>query len=338
MTILGIETSCDETAAALIEDGKTILSSVVASSAEIHAKTGGIIPEEAARKQISHIFPVINRCLEESSLAIDAVDAIAVTIGPGLIGSLLVGVETAKTLARVFEKPIVPVNHLLAHIYANWLGREKAPSFPALALVVSGGHTDLVLLKSHNQLEWIGGTRDDAAGEAFDKTARLLGLGYPGGPAISKLAGSYLSKHPTNNLRLFPRPMIGKNNFDFSFSGLKTAVSREIQKPDSKIDKGLFAAEVQEAICEVLVSKTLKAAALFRPKSLLLAGGVSANLRLRNFFEKEIGSRGLILDFFVPPVALCTDNAASIAACAYYKLKATPWRDISSKPELTIAG
>ena len=283
------------------------------------------------------------------------IDAIAVTVGPGLIGSLLVGVETAKTLACIFNKPIVPINHLVAHIYANWLSanpnpkafKSKLPQFPALALVVSGGHTDLVLMKDHGKITWIGGTRDDAAGEAFDKCARLLGLPYPGGPAISSAASTYQSsdvnRHP---LTMFPRPIITEKNFDWSFSGLKTAVLRETQKLDSKLNPLVpkLAAEVQEAIVDVLVEKSIRAIKKIKPKSFLLAGGVAANSRLREKFK--IGIEGPLrsinpsfkIDFLVPPPALCTDNAAYIAACAFYNYSPAPWKNLEVRPELAIVG
>ena len=330
MKILGIETSRDETAAAVVEDGTKILSNVIASSAEMHAKTGGVIPEEAARQQVRSILPVIEEALGGKK----DIDAIAVTVGPGLIGSLLVGVETAKTLSLLWKKPLIPVNHLVAHIYANWLGGSPPP-FPALALVVSGGHTDLVLMKGHGALTWIGGTRDDAAGEAFDKSARLLGLPYPGGPSISaeaaKLSGAKVK------LNLFPRPMIAEHNFDWSFSGLKTAVMREVAA-NKKVSRERLAAEVQEAIVDVLVEKTLAAVGKLKPKSLLLAGGVSANTRLRERFESEIKARKLDVDLRFPPPKLCTDNAAYIAASAFYNLSSSPWESVGVFSELTIVG
>lgn len=332
MKILGIETSCDETAAAVVENGTEILANVVASSAEMQAKYGGVIPEQAARQQVRTVIPVIQEAL--SGLDPKQIDALTVTVGPGLIGSLLVGVETAKTLGYLWKKPIIPVNHLVAHIYANWLG-EKAPQFPALALVVSGGHTDLVLMKDHGEIGWIGGTRDDAAGEAFDKSARLLGLPYPGGPSIAKAAAEYLA---TNHqpLKLFPRPMIDEENFDFSFSGLKTAVLREVSHQSSTVNRSRLAAEVQEAIVDVLVKKTLDAVKKFKPKSLLLAGGVSANSRLREKFMLEIGSRKLKVEFRVPNPKLCTDNAAYIAAYAFFNNKPSSLDKISANAELTI--
>jgi len=322
MKILAIETSCDETAAAIVENGTKIISNIVASSQDMHIKTGGIIPEIAARQQIKSMIPVIKEAKA------GPIDALAVTVGPGLIGSLLVGVETAKTLSFLWQKPIIPVNHLLGHIYANWLGVKKPPQFPALALVVSGGHTDLVIMKGHGNIKWLGGTRDDAAGEAFDKTARLLGLGYPGGPAISAAAKKY--QKSDTRLQMFPRPLIKEDNYDFSFSGLKTAVAREVKdKKLKETDKQKLAAEIQEAIVDVLVAKSRKAIAKYLPKSFLLAGGVAANQRLREKFQLET-------HFFVPEPKLCTDNAAFIAAAAFYQ-KPTNWQRITANPQLTIA-
>ena len=302
-------------------------------SSEMHAKTGGFIPEQAARQQIKSIIPIVGQALEVSGQSLETIDAVAVTVGPGLVGSLLVGVETAKTLAHLYQKPIIPVNHLVAHIYANWLS-GKNPKFPALALVVSGGHTDLVLMKSHGNLEWIGGTRDDAAGEAFDKTARLLGLEYPGGPSISREAKKYLKGA---RLNLFPRPMINEDNFDWSFSGLKTAVLRTVEKQKS-LDVPRLSAEIQEAIVDVLVEKTLRAVKKFKPQSLLLAGGVAANQRLREKFESEIKNQKLKIKFFAPPPSLCTDNAAYIASSAYFINSPTGWQQLEANPELTIVG
>ncbi len=344
MKILGIETSCDETAAAVIEqlpDGSLqILSNVVASSAEMHAATGGVIPENAARQQIKSILPVIQEALKKSKLQPSDIDTIAVTIGPGLIGSLLVGVETAKTLSLLWDKPIIPVNHLVAHIYVNFL--NSSPELPALALVVSGGHTDLVLMHSHNHIEWLGGTRDDAAGEAFDKTARLLDLPYPGGPNLSKLAEEHLTTNPNSKLDLFPRPMIHEDNFDWSFSGLKTSVTNYLASRQlSSIKRSEVAANIQEAIVDSLISKAKKAIIKYKPQSFLLGGGVSANSRLRHCFEEEITTLKKLKDFahlafHVPSPALCTDNAAAIAATAFFKNTPLPWQQISANPQLTI--
>ena len=347
MKTLGIETSCDETAAAVVEDGTKILSNVVATSAEMHAKTGGIIPEQAARQQVRSIVPVVDAAMTNAKCQMTNIDSIAVTVGPGLIGSLLVGVETAKTIAYLWKKPVVPVNHLAAHIYANWLNtRSKVPQFPALALVVSGGHTDLVLMKDHGKLKWIGGTRDDAAGEAFDKCARLLGLPYPGGPAISAEAEKFFNSSQFTDhrsLTMFPRPMIDEDNFDWSFSGLKTSVLRRVKERESrkvkeKLDIPKLAAEIQEAIVDVLVEKTLRAVKKFKPKSLLLSGGVAANKRLREKFKLEIGNWKLEIDFHVPPPNLCTDNATYIATFAYFNHSPVPWNKVNVNPQLSITG
>ncbi len=327
MIILGIETSCDETAAAIVKDGKFAVSSAVNTSIFEHVKTGGIIPEIAARKQIEYMIPVVEHVLKDASLTPENLDAIAVTYGPGLIGSLLVGVETAKTLSLVWNKPIVPVNHLIGHVYANWIDNPNPPEFPAVCFVVSGGHTDLVLMKDHGQVNRLGGTRDDAAGEAFDKTARILGLGYPGGPAIAEAAKDV---HPPFNL--FPRPMIDSGDLDTSFSGLKTAVDNYIKKnPD--FDKNLIAAEIQEAIVDTLVAKSLAAVTLYEPKSFILAGGVSANLRLR---EKIANSLSALTKVFIPEPKYTTDNATMIATAAFYNFNPIPWQDIAANPSLTI--
>jgi N6-L-threonylcarbamoyladenine synthase len=323
--ILGIETSCDETAAAVVKDGITLMSNIVASSQAIHAKYGGIIPEKAAREQIKSIIPVINEAIQaDRNTGLQAIDAIAVTIGPGLIGSLLVGVETAKTLAYVWKVPLIPVNHLVGHIYANWL--VSKPQFPALVLLVSGGHSELILMTDHGKFKYLGGTRDDAAGECFDKCARLLNLGYPGGLAIEKAAIK-------NDLYKLPRPMIDDKSFDFSFSGLKTAVSRLSLDSRFKIqDSGYLAYELQEAITDVLVTKTRKAAEKYQINNILLAGGVAANKRLREKFQ--------ILDskfkIYVPDFSLCTDNAAYIASAAYFNYKPVPWEKVQADPSLAI--
>ena len=337
MIILSIETSCDETACSIVRDGKEVVSSTIATSADLHAKTGGIIPENAARQQIKSIIPVINESLISANIKDPKtdIDLIAVTYGPGLIGSLLVGVETAKTLSFLWSKPIVPVNHLLAHIYANWLEQNTIPEFPALALVVSGGHTDMVLMKDHGEVDWIGGTRDDAAGEAFDKSARLLELPYPGGPQIAKHAKVYIDTHPDVGLSFFPRPIINENNFDFSFSGLKTAVLNEVK--DKKITGSYVnkvSAEVQEAIVEVLVTKTERAVKKYSPKSLLVAGGVSANLRLRDSLKDMIKRYDTKL--FIPELKHCTDNATYIATFAYYNNHPLELKKITAVPSLTI--
>ena len=331
MIILGIETSCDETSAAIVigtDETVVLKSNVIASSLALHARTGGVIPENAAREQLKYILPVINEALANADTKIEAIDAIAVTYGPGLIGSLLVGVETAKTLAYVLQKPIVPVNHMVGHIYANFI-EQTAITFPLLALVVSGGHTDLLFIKKHGDIELLGCTRDDAAGEAFDKIGRLLGLPYPAGPVIEKLA-------KTGNPKRFrfPRPLIGSDDFDFSFSGLKTAVLREVQKQKNLDDQTIkdLARATQDAIIDVLVKKTLKAAKQYNVKSVLLSGGVAANETLRENFSPLISH--LSSQIFAPQKSLCTDNAAMIAAAAYFTYKPVPWSRITANPEL----
>ncbi|MBI1919008.1 tRNA (adenosine(37)-N6)-threonylcarbamoyltransferase complex transferase subunit TsaD [Candidatus Microgenomates bacterium] len=295
----------------------------------------------------------------ETSCDETAVDAIAVTVGPGLIGSLLVGVETAKTLVYVWKKPIIPVNHLVGHIYANWItnhlpGVPQAqhhlegvvPQFPVLALVVSGGHTDLVLMKNHGELKWLGGTRDDAAGEAFDKIGRLLGLPYPGGPAIAAEAAKFPAKGWSASggkyqIKL-PRPLLDSEDFDFSFSGLKTAVLREVNR--IKVEKQFnnltiqqLSSEVQQAIVDVLIAKTIRAAQKYRVKSILLGGGVAANQKLREQLKLEIKNLKLEIPFFVPEKWLCTDNAAMIAAAAFFNDQEVLWEKIKVDPNLHFA-
>lgn len=316
MKILAIETSCDETAAAVVEDGVKILTSAVASSTAMHEKYGGIVPEVAAREQLKCIIPTIEEALIHTDF-----DQIAVTVGPGLIGSLLIGVETAKTMAMITGKPLIPVNHVLAHMYANFIGNTHI-AFPAISLVVSGGHTELFLMTSPKELKWLGGTLDDAAGEAFDKTARLLGFGSRGGVAIQENA----IKSPTTP-RL-PRPLMYDKTLNFSFSGLKTAILREWNKQknhSSEYIQGL-AYEVQESITDVLVSKTKKAADTYNAKSILISGGVAANLRLREKLPKAIA----------PPITLCTDNAVYIASYAFFRGTPTDWHNITAVPDLSV--
>jgi len=331
MIILGIETSCDETSAAIVEkqNNKLILkSNTVASSLAIHKTTGGIIPENAAREQVKYILPVIKQALQEADASLKDIDAISVTYGPGLIGSLLVGVETSKTLSFVLDKPIVPINHMIGHIYANWLMTNNI-DFPAIVLVVSGGHTDLLLMKDHGDLKLLGGTRDDAAGEAFDKIGRLLGLSYPAGPIIEQKAK--LGDAKKFNL---PRPLIGSNDYEFSFSGLKTAVLREVKSINKMDDKTIndLCAAVQYSITNVLVKKTLKAAKYYDVKSILLSGGVAANQNLRDQFSNLTSQ--LSIKFFAPNKNLCTDNGAMIAAAACYNYNPVPWQKITADPEL----
>ncbi|HSX09066.1 MAG TPA: tRNA (adenosine(37)-N6)-threonylcarbamoyltransferase complex transferase subunit TsaD [Candidatus Saccharimonadales bacterium] len=339
MRILGIETSCDETAASIIEGKKDhvlLRSTVLATSLALHAKTGGIIPEQAAREQVKYILPVLKEALTKADCALEEIDTVAVTYGPGLIGSLLVGVETAKTLSFVLNKPLIPVNHMVGHIYANFIkSNSEVPApdikFPLLALVVSGGHTDLLLMKKHGDFNLLGGTRDDAAGEAFDKIGRMLGLAYPAGPAIERLA----KKGDPKRFR-FPRPLLHEDTYEFSFSGLKTAVLREVTSLGQLDTETLcdLARATQDAIADVLVKKTLRAAKEHRVQSLLLSGGVAANQTLRDTFEQTIRDQKLPLNFFVPPRNLCTDNAAMIASAAYFNFNPIPWKDITADPEL----
>ena len=337
MIILSIESSCDETSAAILEGNQnrlTLLSHVVASSLDLHAKTGGVIPENAAREQLKYILPVIQEASQkafgETADSLKKIDKIAVTYGPGLIGSLLVGVETVRTLSYVLNKPIIQVNHMMGHIYANWLEHTDI-AFPALALVISGGHTDLLLLKKHGELKLLGGTRDDAAGEAFDKIGRLLGLPYPSGPVIEELA-----KNGNPKRFHFPRPLHDSGDFDFSFSGLKTAVLREVQSFSklSDVDIADIARATQDAIIDILIKKTLKAAEKYHAASILLSGGVAANQTLRNAFQKTIEEANIPARLVFPSKTFCTDNAAMIASAAYFNPTYISWKDLTADPQL----
>ena len=310
--ILGIETSCDETAAAVVEDGSRIVSNVVASQIDIHARYGGVVPEVASRQHLLTIIPVVSQAMTKISW--QDINGIAVTFGPGLAGSLLVGVNVAKAIALAKKLPIAGVNHLEAHIYANWLDSSSPPgekgrvNFPCLCLVVSGGHSDLVLMKGHGQFEKLGRTLDDAAGEAFDKAARILGLGYPGGPAIEQAAISGIPSLP------LPRAWL-KESHDFSFSGLKTALWHLVHKGGVSVADA--AASFQLAIVDVLVAKTIKAAKQLEVEQILLSGGVAANKTLTQHFLANSP-----VPVLIPPPHLCTDNAAMVAACGYYHLEA----------------
>jgi N6-L-threonylcarbamoyladenine synthase len=405
MIILGIETSCDETSAAIVEGNGTIVrlrSNAVATSLALHAKTGGVIPEIAAREQLKYMLPVLQEAVEkglivESDLQLDQersgpsnilapaqkgtyahdildalqqIDAIAITYGPGLIGSLLVGVETARTLAYVLNKPLIPVNHMMGHIYANWLVADSTLEiegsnndlqttsyepranieFPAIALIVSGLHTDLLLLKRHGEYTLLGGTRDDAAGEAFDKIGRLLGFPYPAGATIERMA-----KEGDPKRFHFPRPLIRSGDFEFSFSGLKTAVLREVLKLNPAFStrksqaESLFSTSLQherlpeqtikdlaratqDAVIDVLTKKALQAVEEYNAKSLLLSGGVAANQTLQEKFKTLSADYGV--NFFAPPRNLCTDNAGMIASAAYFYNKTIPWQQLIADPEL----
>jgi N6-L-threonylcarbamoyladenine synthase len=314
--LLGIETSCDETAASIVEDGHYILSNIVASQVDIHAQYGGIYPEVASRQHVITIYPIVEQALQQAHLTLEDLDGIAVTRGPGLSGSLVVGLNTAKGIALANELPIIGINHLEAHIYSAWLdspdrSTERDPEFPLLALIVSGGHTELSLMTDHLEYQRLGGTLDDAAGEAFDKVARLLGLTYPGGPAIELAAEG-------GNQRAFsfPRAWL-EDSWDFSFSGLKTAVLREVRRleeTDLQLPVNDLAASFQAAVVDVLVNKTLSAAREFSAKDILVAGGVSANQDLRQSFQENSE-----FTVHIPPLALCTDNAAMISGAGYYR-------------------
>jgi len=312
MKILGVETSCDETAAAVVENGSKIISDVVSSQIDIHARYGGVVPEVASRQHLLTIIPVISQAMSEVSW--QDINGIAVTFGPGLAGSLLVGVNVAKAIALAKNLPITGVNHLEAHIYANWLDLSSQPGkngrvkFPCLCLVVSGGHSDLILMKGHGQFEKLGRTRDDAAGEAFDKAARILDLGYPGGPAIEQAGCSGL---PCLSL---PRAWL-KGSYDFSFSGLKTALWHLVLKGGISVVDA--AASFQLAIVDVLVAKTIEAAKQSKVEQILLSGGVAANKALTQRFLANSP-----VPVLIPPPHLCTDNAAMVAACGYYHLQA----------------
>lgn len=320
MIILGIETTCDETGVGIVRDGSEIVANVVASSASMHEKFGGIVPEVAAREQIKVIIPAIEEALHFVQGKHFKIDAIAVANGPGLIGSLLIGVETAKVLAITWNKPLIAVNHLVAHVYANWVGENvKRPEFPLIALVVSGGHTDLILISSHNRYQWLGGTLDDAAGEAFDKVARVLGLGYPGGPEIER-AAQQLTPDNLQSTFDFPRPMINEKNFDFSFSGLKTSVVNRVgQMSNVSGQVSKIAYEFQNAVVDVLVRKTIRAAGKYSVKSIVVGGGVAANSQLKN--QMTAAGEELGLRIFFPPKNLSVDNGAMIASAAFYKKK-----------------
>lgn len=361
MIILGIETSCDETAAAVLTNDNnriTILSNVVTSSAKLQAKYGGIIPEQAAREQIKAIIPVIEESLQVAGYSGQDIDAIAVTYGPGLIGSLLVGVETAKTLSMIWGKPLIPVNHLMGHFYANWITNQyevyssreyigkntdkpsirhtaySIPSFPCLGLLVSGGHTDLVLFDSHGKYKYLGGTRDDAAGECFDKCARLLGLPYPGGPHISRLA----QKGDPNKFKL-PVPMRGRQDFDFSYSGLKTAVANILKDKVliNEQEKADLASSIESIIVISLVEKVIKAAKNYQVKQIMVAGGVAANQKLKQSLESRVKSQGLDIKLHVPPPELCTDNAAMIAAAAFFQKPTLDPLKLQADPNLALS-
>lgn len=339
MLILAIETSCDETAAAVVKDGKEVLSNVISSQVEFHRKYGGIVPELAARKHIEVISPVIKEATDRAGVALSELDAVAVTYGPGLVGSLLVGLCAAKAIAWSLGKPLIGVNHLEGHIYANFLApspQSLVPQFPFICLLVSGGHTMVILVEGHGKYRTLGRTRDDAAGEAFDKVARFLGIGYPGGPIIDKLA-----KEGDPHAVEFKRPMIEKEfGYDFSFSGIKTAVVTYVNKVGgtTPASRSRFLADLvasfQQAVVETLVEKTIQAALNHRVKTVALGGGVSANSALRKHLQER--GKGEGLKILIPPLEYCTDNAAMIAVAAYYKFRNKELAGLDLKPVASL--
>lgn len=332
--ILGIETSCDETAAAVVKNGTQILSNVVASQIEVHKRYGGVVPEIASRQHVEQITIVIEEAMRQAELNFNDLTGVAVTQGPGLVGALLIGVEAAKTLAFTHSLPLIPVHHIAGHIYANRLVKEM--KFPLLALVVSGGHTELVYMKEHGHFKVIGETRDDAAGEAYDKVARVLSMPYPGGPHIDRLA------HEGEANIDFPRAWLEEGSYDFSFSGLKSAVINTVHNAEQRgetIQPADLAASFQASVVEVLVEKTVRAVQEYQVNQVILAGGVAANKGLRNHLTERIAELGNV-DLVIPPMNLCTDNAAMIAACgsvffekgilADLSLNANPGLDLES--------
>lgn len=314
MIILGIESSCDETSVAIVEDGKKVYSNVIYTQIEIHKQYGGVVPEVASRHHIEKITFVIGKALKEANMTYEDIDKIAVTAEPGLIGSLMVGINAAKTIGLVYHKPVIMVNHIHGHIYANYL--ESDFSFPLLALVVSGGHTELVLMKNHYQFEVLGETLDDAVGEAYDKVARVVEVGYPGGPILDKMAAQGEATYQ------LPRIKLSNDSYDFSFSGLKSAVinlhHKAMQKGET-LNYNNLAASFQQAVVDVLVYKTKKATLEYNVKQVIIAGGVAANKGLRNRMKEEMDNLGIKLT--VPAFKYCTDNAAMIAVAGYFKDK-----------------
>lgn len=331
--ILAIESSCDETAAAVVKNGRTVLSNIISSQIALHTLFGGVVPEIASRKHIEKINPVIQTALDEAHMTLQQMDAIAVTYGPGLVGALLVGVAEAKAIAWAAKKPLVPVHHIEGHVSANFI-ENKDLEPPFICEIISGGHTHLVVVKDYGEFEIIGKTRDDAAGEAFDKVARAVGLGYPGGPKIDKAA-----KSGNPHAYEFPRAKVGENPYDFSFSGLKSCVLNEINRAKmtgETIRVNDLAASFQNAVVEALVSRAIAAAKEYGYKKLAIAGGVASNSALRASMEAECRKNGIT--FYRPSPILCTDNAAMIGAAGYYEyLKGTRagW-DLNAVPGLKL--
>ncbi len=348
MYILGIETSCDETAASIIKadlkSGKIIvLSNIISSQIEIHQKYGGVVPEVAAREHVLNILPVINEAFEVAKISHKKLDLIAVTKGPGLITSLISGMETVRTLSFAWNKPVIEINHVEGHIYSNFIKPGTKIKFPALILTVSGGHTNLVLMDENYKLKIIGETLDDAAGEAYDKGAKMMNLGYPGGPIVSKYAVEFINSFKGGGIKtelVLPRPMINSVNSNFSFSGLKTALLYQLQKDKNwkkRIPEYCFA--YQDAIIDILISKTIKAAKKINVKTVMLSGGVSANQELRNGLAMAIKEKLPKVNFLVPARIYTTDNATMIAAAAVFKIKKqklVPYNKLKVDPSLQL--
>jgi len=335
--IMGLETSCDETAVAVVEDGCRILSNLVSSQTDLHSRYGGVVPEIASRKHLEMINPLIDEALKEAGLHYQQLSAFAVSHGPGLVGALLVGVSTAKALSYAWEIPLIPVNHLRGHLYANYLTGATV-KHPYVGLIASGGHTDLLYSSEEGEITLLGETRDDAAGEAFDKIARSLGLGYPGGPAIDSLA-----REGDPAAVELPRASLGEEGrFDFSFSGLKTAVlnyKNRVEQKREEVNLENLAASFQQAVVDMLVDKTIDAVLHKKPASLLLSGGVAANSLLRQQMEERLSRKAPGVFLLCPPVHLCTDNAAMLAAAAHFQYRegAKAPLDLNAIPDLAVS-
>lgn len=331
--IMAIETSCDETSVAVVRDGADVLANIISSQIDVHKKFGGVVPEVASRKHLELINGVIGEALDAAGTDFSSLDAVAVTHGPGLVGALLVGVSAAKALSYALDIPLIAVNHLEGHIYANFLV-DPGLEFPLVCLVVSGGHTDLLVMYGHGRYRVVGRTRDDAAGEAFDKVARAMGLGYPGGPLIDKLADE-----GSGTAIALPRAYLEEGSLDFSFSGLKSAVinfMHNARQRGEEVSPADLAASFQQAVVDVLVYKTMEAAVQHRARNVLLAGGVAANRRLRSAVSIAAADYGLRVVY--PPPLLCTDNAAMIACAAYYRYLRGDFADLTlnAVPNLEI--